>query len=486
MRIWKNVSLRIQLVSLYVVLLGASIVVVGIYSYSNTRRMLLDNTASRLRAQAKPVIEHWLYSRGQGAGTGNFKITSKKQPRTLANIAQCLARDLTSRDTIAVILDKRGKELANGKYLPEEPDPPPPEPFYYQQALAGDNEVNYISVCKGNRLLTLLIPLRASPTSDNIMGVVQLSTPLQEINRLLFEYGFMLLGVSTLVLFFGALAGLFLTGSVLKGLRRMADTCQRISEGDLSQRVNLPHYRDEIGKLASAFDNMVERIESTFEAQRRFVAKSAHELRTPLTALRGSLEVLLRGAQDDPAAVARLTHGMHREVLRLSRLCEQLLDLTKLDISTNIHKQAINLNEFFSNFIQQAKILAADRQVILKQGPFVNVLVDPDMLEQILFNLVHNAVQHTEKGGIITIGWKLVPDHVEIWVADNGEGIAPEDLPRIFEPFYQGRESGIRQEKGTGLGLTLTRSMVEAHGGKMTVRSKPGEGTVFSFVLPLT
>ena len=175
MKSWKNISLRIRLLSLYVLLLGASVMAVGAYSYYNTRRMLLHNTATRLRAQAKPVIEHWLYSSEQG----DVEAVAQGKPPALTLIARGLARDLTSRDTIAIILSKKGEELANGKLLPEEPDPPPADPLFYRQALAGDNEVDYISEFNGKRLLTLLIPLRASPTSDKILGVVQLGLKYQ-------------------------------------------------------------------------------------------------------------------------------------------------------------------------------------------------------------------------------------------------------------------------------------------------------------------
>ena len=238
--------------------------------------------------------------------------------------------------------------------------------------------------------------------------------------------------------------------------------------------------------LAGAFNNMVARIEAIFESQRRFVANAAHELRTPLTALQGSLEVLLRGSQDDPSAVAKLSRGMYQEVTRLIRLCEQLLGLSRLDSSSNIQKKLLNLNEFFDDFIQQAKLLALDRNVVLKKGPFVYVKADANILSQILFNLIYNAVQHTEEGGNIILGWRLVPDEVEIWVSDNGEGIAPEDIPHIFEPFYQGKSSDRKGNKGAGLGLSLVKAMVEAHSGYVEAKSQLGKGTTIKFNLPLT
>ncbi|MBW1973069.1 MAG: HAMP domain-containing histidine kinase [Spirochaetes bacterium] len=482
LKIWNKFSLRARLSLLYVGLLTLSICVVGIHSYWNVWHLLFYNTANHLRAQAKPVIEHWLYSKSDQGKV----LPSVSESFSLAKIAKPLAYDLTSRNTVAIILDKNGKILATGKRLPEEPLPPSPNSYYYSRALAGENEVNYQTVVNNEPTLVLLIPLRATPVSRKILGVAQISTSLSPISQILFKHGMMLILVAAITLMAGGGLGFILISSALKNLRKMVNICQDISKGDLSQRVNFSYYHDEIGMLAGAFNNMVARIEAIFESQRRFVANAAHELRTPLTALQGSLEVLLRGSQDDPSAVAKLSRGMYQEVTRLIRLCEQLLGLSRLDSSSNIQKKLLNLNEFFDDFIQQAKLLALDRNVVLKKGPFVYVKADANILSQILFNLIYNAVQHTEEGGNIILGWRLVPDEVEIWVSDDGEGIAPEDIPHIFEPFYQGKSSDRKGNKGAGLGLSLVKAMVEAHSGYVEAKSQLGKGTTIKFNLPLT
>jgi len=125
------------------------------------------------------------------------------------------------------------------------------------------------------------------------------------------------------------------------------------------------------------------------------------------------------------------------------------------------------------------------REVILEAGPPITVSADPDALKEMLFNLVDNAVQHTEREGTITLGWRSSPGEVEMWVADNGEGIAPDDLPHIFEPFYRGDRSRSRRRGGTGLGLTLARALIEAHGGRIKVDSWVGKGTRFTITLPV-
>ncbi|NOZ26873.1 MAG: HAMP domain-containing protein [Chloroflexi bacterium] len=485
-RTWSDLPLRLRLTLLYIGLLAFLLSILGGALYWDTRRFLLDSTATRLRAQAKPVIERWLYPAASPPAPPNPPPPPPSPSPDLHRIAGALARDLTSRDTVALVLDRDGRVLADGRRLPEEPDPPTPDPIYYARALAGENEVNYIAAVDDQRMLVLLIPLRRAPGSAEVLGVVQLSTPLAPIEQILLRQRLLLGAGIGFALLVGTLCGLWLTTSALRPLSRMVTTCRQIAAGDLSQRVNLSHHGDEVGQLARAFDEMVARIETAFEAQRRFVANAAHELRTPLTALLGSLEVLLRGAQDDPAAVTRLAQGMYQEVTRLSRLCEQLLDLTRIDASAPIHRRPVDLHAFFNEFAQQARLLARDREVALEPGPSVTLSADPDLLKQVLFNLVDNAVQHTAVGGTITLGWRTLPAGVEVWVADDGEGIAPEDLPHIFEPFYRGDRSRSRRHGGTGLGLTLARALIEAHGGRIAVESRVGQGTRFTITLPTT
>ncbi len=478
---WANLPLRIRLTFLYMGLLALLLSLLETFLYWDTRRFLIQTTATRLRAQAKPVIERWLYSDGAPPSIPPLPTNAAH----LAQIAAPLARDLTSRDTAALVLARDGTPLAEGRLLPEEPSPPPPIPHLLRRALSGENEITYITTADGQRTLIILIPLRATPGSTEILGVVQISTSLAPVEQILARQRLLLGLGGAVTLGAGTLLGLWLTSSTLSGLTRMVETCRRIAEGDLSQRVNLPHHRDEVGMLARAFDEMVSRLEALFEAQRRFVANAAHELRTPLTALQGSLEVLMRGAQDDPAAVARLTQGMYREVTRLSRLCEQLLDLSRLESAAHLHRRPLEIVPYFDALLPQLRLLVREGTLRVEHGPAATLYADPDALTQVIFNLVANAVQHNAPGVTLTLGWAVEGAAVRFWVTDDGAGIPPQDLPHIFEPFYRGDHSRSRRRGGAGLGLALTRAIVEASGGHIRVRSHPGAGTTFTFTLPL-
>ncbi len=478
MRAWDKLSLRARLGLLYTVLLVFSVVLVGCYSYWNIWQLFISNKSSQLRARAKPIIEHWLIDNDlANSDNPHLKLNPQK--------AFILARDLTSRDTVAIVLNQKGDIIANGKRLPEEPEAPTPDKHYLRRALAGENEVTYRSQVNGKPVLVLLIPLRPQPASPRIFGVIQMSTLLTDIREILFHHGAMLVSLVAIILILGIGTGFWLIGASLKDLQVLLVSCDQISKGNLSQRVSVKNHRDEISRLAVSFNRMIEKLEATFASQQRFVANAAHELMTPLTGLRGSLEVLLRGAQDDPSAMARLSKGMYREVNRLIRLCEQLLGLSQLESSSNVNKQPIVLSEFFNEFKADAQVLAGGRSLTIQQGPCVKVSADPDLLKQILLNLLSNALRYSPSETPVVIGWKLVVGEVEIWVSDQGQGMDAETLSHAFEPFYQGKNTVVSGDKGIGLGLSLAKSMVEAQGGMIRIESEPGKGTTVSFTLPL-
>ncbi len=486
---WDDLPLQLRLTLSYILLLAFLFAVLSAVLYWQSHRFLMEETAARLRAQAKPVIESWLYSETPPDGEPPLVLGEwhPADAARLREIAPALAQALTSRETVAVLFDAQGHRLADGRRLPEEPSPPDLPASLLEEALHGENEVTAIIAAPGGEMMVVLIPLRRAPGDPQVLGVAALSTPLAPVERILHRQRLLLALMGAITLAVGALLGLWITASGLRDLKRMVTTCRRIAAGDLSQRVALPHHRDEVGQLAAAFDEMVSRVETAFEAQQRFIANAAHELRTPVTALQGSLEVLMRGAQDDPASCRRLTAGMYREATRLSRLCEQLLDLSRLQAAPALNKQRVEVAPFLRAFVEQARRLAEEGVTIeLEEGAPLSVVADPDALTRILFNLVANAIQHNAPPLKVTLGWRREGRWAVLTVADDGQGIPAEDLPHLFEPFYTADRSRSRRRSGTGLGLALTKALVEAHGGRVRLFSREGEGTRVEVRLEVT
>ncbi len=467
---WAGRALRTRLTTLSVGLLGVLLAAFGGSLYWGLRRFLLDGTARRVRAQAKPIVDHHM-----------ARLAASER---LDTRAERLSLALTSRDTHALVIDRDERRLADGRRLPEEPAAARPQSKAVRRALRGETEVTYTTDRRQGRSLVALVPLRRAPGSSDILGVAQLTTPLTEVDRLLTRQG-RLIGAGVVAgLGLGLWAERWLIDAALTPLRRMTRSARRLAAGRYDERLRLPARDDEVGELALAFDDMAAHIEDAFASQSRFVAAAAHELRTPLTALRGSLDVLQRGSQDDPAASRRLMQGMQREIRRLSRLTEQLLTLTRLDAPQTIRRKPVELAGWLDEFADQARLLAFERQLSIKPGPAVTLHVDSDLLTQALLNLVHNAVEHTPPNGRIAIEWDLRQAGVEIVVTDDGEGIPLDDQPRLFEAFYRGDRSRSRRQGGSGLGLAIVAAVMHAHSGEASAISSPGHGSRFLLRFP--
>ena len=471
-------SLRTKLALLFSVLLIFSIAMVSYFSYWNIWNILINNKINHLKARSKPIIEHWLKEHGL---TDPNAVPLQRIPQKVST----LAHDLTSRDAVAVVLSTDGAIIANGKRLPEEPVAPTPSRQHLLKALSGINEIYYLSWEKGKRLLVFLIPIRPQPGSQNIFGVIQISTSIADINAILFRHGSQQIITVAIILILGIAFGYWLIGISLKELQNLSVACQEIAKGNFAKRAKKTNRKDEISRLADSFNMMSEKLEKLFDSQKRFAANATHELLTPLTGLQGSLEVLLRGTQDDPETVNRLSKGMYKEVKHLIRLCDHLLGLSRLENTANINRERIELSTFVEEFGRKVNQLEQSQIITIQKGPYLTCMADPDLLEQILFNLFSNAVRHSPSGTPIILGWKLIPDYVEIWIADRGEGMDSETLHHAFEPFYRGRNNQFSDAKGSGLGLALTKAMIEAHGGTISIESIPGQGTTVFFSLPL-
>lgn len=262
-----------------------------------------------------------------------------------------------------------------------------------------------------------------------------------------------------------------------------------------ASQIAFPSFRDKRKwiRLAVSFNGMLERLENSFEAEReskeqmqRFLSDASHELRTPLTSIHGFIEVLQRGAATNQDQLYKALDSMHGESVRINKLVEDLLLLTKLDQAPKQEREVIQADSLLLEMQPQLAMMAQQRSIHLDLTAEVHVLADPYKLKQVVLNLFHNAVQHTDpEHGAISITLYATHHKAELSVKDNGTGIEPEHLPHIFERFYRTSSSRSRKQGGAGLGLAITRSIVESHGGNITVQSQVGVGTEFMILMPL-
>jgi heavy metal sensor kinase len=283
---------------------------------------------------------------------------------------------------------------------------------------------------------------------------------------------------------------LILARQALRPVDRMTRIADRIGGGDLSERVPVPPHQDEIGRLAVTINQMIARLQAAFERQRQFSADASHELRTPLSVIRADLEIALRRERTIPEYQAVLTSTLE-ETVRLSRLVEDLLLLTRADVGrVELECQPVNFSTLGREVVEYLQPLAAQRRQTLtwtSDAPHDLVLpADPNRLRQMLINLIDNAVKFTSEGGEIALSLTEESGQALLRIRDTGRGIPTEDLPFIFDRFF--RRSAMTSDRsapGTGLGLSIVRWIVEAHGGSIDVVSRLGEGTEFLLRLPL-
>jgi len=298
------------------------------------------------------------------------------------------------------------------------------------------------------------------------------------INRSLLLGGSLAIAIALLLTF-------VLSRRITSPIGVLAKAARRLGRGDLSQRVQLKG-EGEVAALAQAFNSMAADLAHAEQLRRNLVADVAHELRTPISNIQGYLEAIRDRVMKPNAATIR---SLNEEAALLSRLVNELQELSLAEAGElKLVYQAENITTLIKQAVTPWQPKVAAKEIALSLDlpdnlPLVNI--DWQRVNQVLHNLLENAVAYTHKGGTINVAATTQGDWVEVCISDTGEGIPAEDLPNIFERFYRVDKSRARVTGGSGLGLTIAKRLVEAHGGKITVQSKLGKGSRFSFTLPI-
>jgi two-component system OmpR family sensor kinase len=324
-------------------------------------------------------------------------------------------------------------------------------------------------------------------------GVTVVAVPLRDVdqtlNRLLLVEGLVIIGV---LIALGASA-FFVVKVGLRPLDRIALTAGEIADGQLDRRVTPASRRTEIGRLGLALNAMLERLEQAFAARtesedrlRRFIADASHELRTPLASIRGYAELFRMGAAAEPAEVAKAMRRIEDEAERMGVLVEDLLTLARLDEAPERERQRIDLVALARDAVADARATAPQRAITLHAERAVTALVDPMQLQQVLANLLRNALVHTPAGSPIEVSVEQLGETATISVADHGPGVPAGDRERLFERFWRAESGRERGRAGAGLGLAIASAIVDSHQGRIGVRDTPGGGALFFVELPLS
>ncbi|MCP3773162.1 HAMP domain-containing histidine kinase [Paenibacillus sp. MZ04-78.2] len=467
-RVFAPRSLRLQLLSRSLFILAGLLLLIGVLQYVFMEQFLIKNKVASIQSQFFSVsLDIWVNT--------NFDNGRAKGPF----LPEASLAFVGPGDSFRII--STNPRTGSVPRLTTED---------YREALGREQRPPHYRIVKDDKGMEQLVVLqRIAPRGR----LAQISTSMEPIRNVLVSQLWTFLGLAAVALGMGVAAFLPVLRRTLVPLSNMIETVEQIDAGKLDERLPAHQGQLEIDRLSRSFNRMLERLEDSFETEkeakeqmRRFIADASHELRTPLTSIHGFLEVLLRGAAQKPDQLDKALRSMYGESERLNKLVRDLLLLARLDRHPTADLKNESLSGIVDEMEPQLRLLAGRRNVQFSVQPDVSACIDKDKIKQVLLNLFHNAVQHTDPdGGTIRVSLEQTEEEALLTVQDNGSGIPEEHVSRLFERFYRIDSSRARIHGGAGLGLSITKSIVELHGGTIGVNSRVGEGSSFVIRVPM-
>lgn len=485
-------SIRFRLTAWYAFMLMLILLVVGVALARMLAQTLEDDLEERLEVAATAVFKQAERSMRTSDTAADPVGDISPQPTNVGSILVA--------GTWAEIYGPRGNHLSSSGNPPN--GRPAVDPVELGQSGSSLTTHRFSTDGTGMQAV-ILYPGGAEQGRQRTIGAVMVGESREPMERTLnvVNRTLRIAGLAGLVVAIGL--GWLLAGRALAPVERITRSALEIERRqDLAtvpeRRLEVPPTGDELAHLAAAFNSMLDRIETAFGAQRRFVADASHELRTPLTAIRGNIDVLLRHLHSGrPLPEDELTEALtdiRRESARMNRLVEDLLLLARSDIAEiarSVQREPVRLDLIAQEAFRTGESLRSDQQLILRADQPVMLEGDRDRLTQVILILLDNALRHTPNDGRVSLavetGWNegTHTTMARLTVSDTGEGIPPEHQPHLFERFYRVEGSRSRFGGGSGLGLSIAQALVVAHGGQIEIHSEPGRGAAFTVWLPL-
>ena len=452
-------SLRLRLTILYSALTGGILLIFGVLLYSLVNILLVTQVDTTLFQTANDLLLGW---RVGAAG----ELSQETLPKL----------NLTSF-VYYQIWDNDGRLHSSSPGLGQISQPFDPVGYQLKRSIYRDSIIQKVS------LRVLNVPLEAGGRPIGTLQVAASMTMVESTRQSLVQT---IIIIALVAILFAAALSWFFNGQALSPLVEITESALRISGADdLSQR--LPQRgpgNDEIGRLVTAFNDTLGRLEQLFTSQQRFLADVSHELRTPLTVIKGNVDLMRRMKKVDEESL----DNIEDEADRLTRLVgDLLLEAQAESGKLPLHFAPLELDTLLLEVFKEMRVLARER-VHLKLPEIDQIMIngDRDRLKQVLINLISNAIKYTPQGGEVVLSLGKISNKARLIVRDTGQGIPAEDLPHIFERFYRAEKSRTRSKiGGFGLGLSIAYWIVNRHGGQIEVDSREGKGTTFCIYLPM-
>jgi signal transduction histidine kinase len=385
-------------------------------------------------------------------------------------IKQVMEKDQTIR-----ILDKSGKELLSVKSKNSSPFYIPFQPVSKNTTVLLKTDKDEIYVGRG--------PIHTSKFS----GYVEVVYPLYTYHRLMRNLLVVMAVFGAISLVLSGLFGFIMAKNFLKPLQRLAATMQSIRKKGFQARMEPNGSNDEMGDLTNIFNEMMDKIEQSFIQQKQFVEDASHELRTPVQIMEGHLNLLNRWGKNNPDILEESLSASLQELDRMKKLVQELLDLSRAEQpNQTIRDQNTNALQKMHQIIKNFELIHEDFIFNLHTDPKINTIVkiNENHFEQIMIIVLDNAVKYSDEVHKVDITLKEENQFLHIDIQDYGVGIPSVDLPNIFHRFYRVDKARSREKGGNGLGLAIAKQIIESYSGKIYARSKVGEGTTITFLLP--
>jgi signal transduction histidine kinase len=343
----------------------------------------------------------------------------------------------------------------------------------------------YNNIAAASEIIDVFVPVLSQ--NQQLIGVLRMSYTYNNLSAEFVRSRYVIVGILAVGLLVGTVLGWSLALNLSKPIREVTQAINDFAHGNRQVQVT-ERGPEEIQLLAQSFNTLKERLTNLEKARKQLLANLVHELGRPLGALRSAIQALASGASDDPRLLADLTSGMDDQTARLQHLLDELAHLHDQVLGTlEMEYQAIKISEWLPVVLRPWQEAARDKHLSWQTeipADLPQISVDPNRLAAVVENLVSNAIKYTQSGGTVSVSANVDREELLICVKDNGYGIAIEEQEKVFEPFYRGNQ-GRRFKQGMGLGLSIARDLVEAHGGWINLESTPGEGSAFTIHLPI-
>lgn len=491
-------SIRTKLTLWYAIILGITLGASGVVAYIISHSALLENLDYSLKNEVKWVAE-FIEPKAKKI---KLKRAALKELQELKRTAaqqeeQPEVEPVDTTEGMRSEIDAMWNQIYQHTLLSPR--------RHYIQILDRNGDLLYRSQSlRGHKLIYHDIPyqwinvvstigpdnqeIRLALTQNDYVKIF-VAYPLQPIYEVTNNVFYNFLFITPIALLVSIIGGWFLAHKSLKPVDELTKTAKEITAKNLNRRLPTHKIDDELGRLTEQFNDMINRLQASFDQIQQFSEDASHELRTPLTIMRGEIDVSLRN-QRIPKPIRNLLNSINQELVRLSSIVESLMILVKSDTGRLVfNMQTVEIINLIEEIAANIQVIADTKKIKLEienKNP-IKINADPLRLKQLFFNLIDNAVKYTPKRGAVSISIVKENGFVLVSVKDNGVGIPKKEQTKIFQRFYRVEQTSINDDSGgSGLGLAIAKWIVEAHKGSIDVKSKEGKGSIFIVKLPIS